>query len=198
MNEKLLLIWDAPNMDMGLGAILGGRPTAAHRPRFDAVGRWVAETAAAEGIAPEAAVFTNVLPGGADVIRPWVEAIRNVGFAVFAKPKVDDASDVDPDMLDYIDKHRDNLAGLIVASADGQNFQETLGDIAASGVPVTVLGFQEHVSWAIADERLDFVDLEDVDGVFLEPLPRISLDSLPAEGAWLAPFRPLSALLDNR
>ena len=35
-----LLVWDAPNMDMGLGSLLGGRPTAAHRPRFDAIGRW--------------------------------------------------------------------------------------------------------------------------------------------------------------
>ena len=26
----LLLVWDAPNIDMGLGAILGSRPTAAH------------------------------------------------------------------------------------------------------------------------------------------------------------------------
>ena len=25
-----LLVWDAPNLDMGLGAILGSRPTAAH------------------------------------------------------------------------------------------------------------------------------------------------------------------------
>lgn len=35
---RVLLVWDAPNLDMGLGSILGGRPTAAHRPRFDALG----------------------------------------------------------------------------------------------------------------------------------------------------------------
>ena len=29
MAGTYLLVWDAPNMDMGLGAILGGRPTAA-------------------------------------------------------------------------------------------------------------------------------------------------------------------------
>ena len=40
-DDTLLLVWDAPNIDMGLGAILGARPTAAHRPRFDAIGRWV-------------------------------------------------------------------------------------------------------------------------------------------------------------
>ena len=39
--QRVLLVWDAPNLDMGLGSILGGRPTAAHRPRFDALGRWL-------------------------------------------------------------------------------------------------------------------------------------------------------------
>ena len=34
--------------------------------------------------------------------------------------------------------------------------------------------------------------------MFREPLPRISLDALPEEGAWLQPFRPLSALLTGR
>ena len=34
--------------------------------------------------------------------------------------------------------------------------------------------------------------------MFREPLPRVSLDSLPDEGAWLQPFRPLSALLVGR
>ena len=41
VTHRVLLVWDAPNLDMGLGSILGGRPTAAHRPRFDALGRWL-------------------------------------------------------------------------------------------------------------------------------------------------------------
>lgn len=36
---RVLLVWDAPNLDMGLGAIIGGRPSAENRPRFDALGR---------------------------------------------------------------------------------------------------------------------------------------------------------------
>ncbi|MCK0520427.1 NYN domain-containing protein [Williamsia sp. DF01-3] len=215
---RVLLIWDAPNLDMGLGSILGGRPTAAHRPRFDALGRWLlgrtadisaSTTPSADGAAggrrsfaavPEATVFTNIAPGTAEVVRPWVEALRNVGFAVFAKPKVDEDSDVDSDMLDHIEmrRHTVGLAGLIVASADGQAFRELLEDVAADGVPVQVLGFREHAAWALTSESLEFVDLEDIPGVFREPLPRISLDSLPEEGAWLAPFRPLSALLSGR
>ena len=207
---RVLLVWDAPNLDMGLGSILGGRPTAAHRPRFDALGRWLLSrtaelssqlggTAPAVSLEPEATVFTNIAPGSADVVRPWVEALRNVGFAVFAKPKIDDDSDVDSDMLDHIALRRsEGLAGVLVASADGQAFKQPLEEIAREGVPVQVLGFREHASWALASDTLEFVDLEDIPGVFREPLPRIGLDSLPEQGAWLQPFRPLSSLLTSR
>ena len=204
--RRVLLVWDAPNLDMGLGSILGGRPTAAHRPRFDALGRWLltrtAELAAGHpeiAVEPEATVFTNIAPGSADVVRPWVEALRNVGFAVFAKPKVDEDSDVDSDMLAHIALRRsEGLAAVLVASADGQAFRAPLEDIARSGVPTSVLGFREHASWALASDTLEFVDLEDIPGVFREPLPRIGLDSLPEQGAWLQPFRPLSSLLTSR
>src|SRR3546814_91994 len=123
--SRVLLVWDAPNLDMGLGSILGGRPTAAHRPRFDALGRWLlsrtAELSASRpdiSLEPEATVFTNIAPGSAEVVRPWVEALRNVGFAVFAKPKIDEDSDVDSDMLNHIAlRHSEGLAGVLVASA---------------------------------------------------------------------------------
>ena len=207
---RVLLVWDAPNLDMGLGSILGGRPTAAHRPRFDALGRWLLSrtaelssklggTARAVTLEPEATVFTNIAPGSADVVRPWVEALRNVGFAVFAKPKIDEDSDVDSDMLNHIAlRHSEGLAGVLVASADGQAFKQPLEEIAREGVPVQVLGFREHASWALASDTLEFVDLEDIPGVFREPLPRIGLDSLPEQGAWLQPFRPLTSLLTSR
>src|SRR5271155_3235058 len=137
--------------------------------------------------------------GSADVVRPWVDALRNVGFAVFAKPKLDEDSDVDSDMLAHIaQRSQEGLAALMVASADGQAFRLPLEEISRSGVPVQVLGFREHASWALASDTLEFVDLEDIVGVFREPLPRIGLDSLPEKGAWLQPFRPLSSLLTSR
>ncbi len=204
--QRVLLVWDAPNLDMGLGSILGRRPTALERPRFDALGRWLlartAEVAANRddvSAEPEATVFTNIATGSADVVRPWVDALRNVGFAVFAKPKLDEDSDVDSDMLEHIARRsQGGLAALMVASADGQAFRIPLEEIARSGVPVQVLGFREHASWALASDTLAFVDLEDIAGVFREPLPRIGLDSLPEKGAWLQPFRPLSSLLTSR
>jgi putative heme uptake system protein len=128
-----------------------------------------------------------------------VEALRNVGFAVFAKPKIDEDSDVDSDMLAHIAlRFSEGLAGVLVASADGQAFREPLEDIARSGIAVAVVGFREHASWALASDTLEFVDLEDIRGVFREPLPRVGLDSLPDQGAWLQPFRPLSSLLTSR
>jgi putative heme uptake system protein len=204
--RRVLLIWDAPNLDMGLGSILGRRPTALERPRFDALGRWLlARTADVSAqrtdvpTEPEATVFTNIAAGSAEVVRPWVDALRNVGFAVFAKPKLDDDSDVDSDMLEHIaQRSREGLAALMVASADGQAFRTPLEEIAHDGIPVQVLGFREHASWALASDTLGFVDLEDIEGVFREPLPRIGLDSLPDKGAWLQPFRPLSSLLTSR
>lgn len=205
-----LLVWDAPNIDMGLGSLLGGRPDAVHRPRFDAVGRWLIDVARDADIAdaapdtdadatppaPEATVFTNVAPGSAEQIRGWVDALRNVGFAVFAKPKLTEDSDVDPDMLAHIRRRRDEgvLDGLVVASADGQNFRELLEEL-ADEIPVTVLGFHEHAHWAVENKALEFLDLEDIPGVFRAPLPRVNLDSLPDDGAWLQPYRPLSALV---
>ncbi len=205
-SETLLLVWDAPNLDMGLGAILGSRPSAGHRPRFDAIGRWLLAKAGELAhhlgmpIEAEATVFANVSPAGADAIRPWVEALRNVGFAVFAKPKLNEESDVDPDMVEHIRRrHAEGvLKGVIVASADGQNFRELLEELATEGIAVTILGFHEHASWAVTSDVLNFVDLEEIPNVFREPLPRINLDSLPEAGAWLQPFRPLSALLSAR
>lgn len=190
-----LLVWDAPNIDMSLGTILGGRPSSASRPRFDALGRWLIARAGPD-TEPEATVFTNVAPGSTDFVRPWVEALRNTGFAVFAKPKIDD-SDIDEDMLAHIrERHTQGaLRQLLVASGDSRAFREPLEELVADGVQVTVLGFREHASFAVNSGVLNFEDLEDIPELFLQPLPRVTLETLPPQGAWLAPLRPLTALL---
>ncbi|MGH3673066.1 MAG: NYN domain-containing protein, partial [Pseudonocardiaceae bacterium] len=135
-----LLVWDAPNIDMSLGSILGGRPSSASRPRFDALGRWLISQAGSDTEA-EATVFTNVASGSTDFVRPWVEALRNTGFAVFAKPKIDE-SDIDDDMLQHIQARHEQgvLRQLLVASGDSRAFREPLEELIAQGVGVTVLG----------------------------------------------------------
>ena len=47
---RRLLVWDAPNIDVALGTLLGGRaPRPEERPRFDALARWLVERTPPEG-----------------------------------------------------------------------------------------------------------------------------------------------------
>jgi uncharacterized protein len=119
---------------------------------------------------------------------------------VFAKPKITDDSDVDDDMLAHIRLRAEEgvLQRVVVASGDGRAFRTPLEELERTGTSITVIGFREHASFALASEVIEFVDLEDIEGVFREPLPRITLDSLPDTGAWLPPFRSLRSLLEPR
>jgi len=197
LTELDLLVWDAPNIDMTLSNVIGGRPTPTSRPRFDAVARWL--LAAAGDREVEGAVFANVLPGAAVTMRGWIEAIRSFGYAVFARPKLGAGDDVDADMLKHIAERARNrhLRRLVVASGDGRNFLEPLEDLARAGVEVLVLSFAEVAGYAQESDLISFVDLEDVPGAFISPLPRVRLDNLPEGGAWLAPTRPMRALLED-
>jgi putative heme uptake system protein len=195
--ELDLLVWDAPNVDMTLASVIGGRPTPASRPRFDAVARWLLAGAGDREV--EGCVFANVPPGGAVSMRGWVEAIRSFGYAVFARPKLGPEDDVDADMLAHIEarlaSHR--VRKVVVASGDGRNFLEPLERVARTGVEVVVLSFAEVAGYAQESDLLTFVDLEDVPGAFTSPLPRVRLDNLPEGGAWLPPTRPMRALLED-
>jgi uncharacterized protein len=190
-----LLVWDAPNIDMTLANVIGGRPTAANRPRFDAIGRWLLNTAAERDV--EGCVFANVAQGAAPTMRGWVEAIRSFGYAVFARPKMGPSDDIDDDMLRHIElrARTRRLCRLVVASGDGRNFAGPLESLARSGIEVVVLSFAEVAGYAQDSDQMTFVDLEDVPGAFISPLPRVRLDNLPEGGAWLQPTRSLRALL---
>ncbi len=191
-----LLIWDAPNIDMTLSTVIGARPTAASRPRFDAIAAWFVDGAGDPGApdAPEveACVFANIPPSVGSLQR-WVEALRGFGYAVFARPKSQPDDDIDQAMLDHIAvrEHSHRLRRLIVFSGDGRNFAEPLEDLARRGTQVVVVAFSEVAGYAIASDLLEFIDIEDVPGAFAAPLDRVRLDALPPGGAWLRPTRSL-------
>ena len=191
-----LLIWDAPNIDMTLSTVIGARPTAASRPRFDAIAAWFVDGAGDPGApdAPdvEACVFANIPPVVGSLQR-WVEALRGFGYAVFARPKSQPDDDIDQAMLDHIAvrEHSHRLRRLIVFSGDGRNFAEPLEELVRRGTHVVVVAFSEVAGYAITSDLLEFIDIEDVPGAFAAPLDRVRLDSLPADGAWLRPTRSL-------
>jgi uncharacterized protein len=191
-----LLIWDAPNIDMTRSTVIGARPTAASRPRFDAIAAWFVEAAGDPSLpgAPdvEACVFANI-PQAPGSLQRWVEALRGFGYAVFARPKTQPDDDIDQAMLDHIAvrEHSHRLRRLVVFSGDGRNFAEPLEDLARRGTQVVVVAFSEVAGYAISSDVLEFIDIEDVPGAFVEPLDRVRLDALPAGGAWLRPTRSL-------
>jgi uncharacterized protein len=182
-----VLVWDAPNIDMTLATIIEGKPTAKDRPDLAVLGDWLVDHAGHDE-AVEACVFINVAPHVAGVLRGWVLWLLEEGFRVFAKPKRGD-SDVDQDMLDHLAtrEREGDLAAVYVGSNDARAFQDPLRDLAGRGVAVSVLGFAEYAGGLSSDPDLRFVDLEAIDGLFDEPLPRLTLEALPADGRWFEP-----------
>jgi uncharacterized protein len=191
-----LLIWDAPNIDMTLSTVIGARPTAASRPRFDAIAAWFVDAAgnpeAADAPDVEACVFANI-PPVVGSMRGWVEALRGFGYSVFARPKTQPDDDIDQDMLDHIAvrAHSHRLRRLVVFSGDGRNFAEPLEELVRAGTEVVVVAFSEVAGYAISSVLLQFIDIEDVPGAFAAPLDRVRLDALPPDGAWLRPTKGL-------
>lgn len=188
-----VLVWDAPNIDMTLANIIDGRPTARERPDLAVLGEWLVDHAAHDDDV-EACVFVNVAAHVAGPMRGWVLWLLEQGFRVFAKPKIDD-SDVDDDMIDHLwERFEDgDLDAVYVGSNDAKAFLEPLGELRDRGVAVSVLGFAEYAGGLSVADGLRFVDLERIDGLFVEPLPRITLEALPQEGRWFEPSGRLGA-----
>lgn len=188
-----LLVWDAPNIDMTVANIIDDKPTAKERPDLAVLGRWLVDRAD-PGDAVEACVFINVAPHVAGPMRGWVLWLLEEGFRVFAKPKSGD-SDVDDDMLAHIDLRLEqgDLEAVYVGSNDARNFLEPLEVLADGGLDVSVLAFAEYASGLSTSSSIRFVDLEDIQGLFSEPLPRINLEILPDEGRWFEPTGTLGA-----
>ncbi|MDP8961984.1 MAG: NYN domain-containing protein [Actinomycetota bacterium] len=193
-----LLVWDAPNVDMTLANIIDSKPTAKERPDLDVLGEWLMDRAG-NANEVEACVFVNVSPHVAGPMRGWVLWLLEEGFRVFAKPKIAD-SDVDADMLAHIERRFEegDLEAVYVGSNDARNFLEPLEKLTNSGIGVTVLGFAEYAGGLSMSDRLRFVDLEDIPGLFAEPLPRINLENLPVTGRWFEPTGPLGAARESR
>jgi uncharacterized protein len=185
-----LLLWDAPNIDMTVANIIDGKPTSKERPDLAVLGRWLVDRAGDQDV--EACVFINVAPHVAGPLRGWVLWLLEQGYRVFAKPKMGD-SDVDEDMLAHIRARAEDggLVAVYVGSNDARNFLQPLETLARDGIAAHTLGFAEYAGGLSTSDLVTFVDLEDVPGLFEQPLPRINLDVLPDEGRW---FEPTGAL----
>ncbi|MFN0091374.1 MAG: hypothetical protein ACKVWR_14070 [Acidimicrobiales bacterium] len=186
-----LLVWDAPDIDARLAEVAGVAPASAPAA-LDAVYLWLTQRCG-PGQSAEACLFTLVAEGEEDAITPWVTQVRNSGFAVFAKPRRSgaDSEGLAGEIAAGVNRYaaEGRLAEVVVASHNGDVFSGPLETLAAMGVPATVVGFREKAHFAALSRAIEFVDLEDVPGVFAEPLPRTNLFDLPSEGRTLPPLR---------
>lgn len=190
-----VLVWDAPNVDMTLANIIDGKPTAKERPDLAVLGDWLVDRAG-PGAEVEACVFVNVAPHVAGPMRGWVLWLLEEGFRVFAKPKQGD-SDVDDDMLDHLHRRIDEggVDAVYVGSNDARNFLEPLEAIAEVGIEAVAMGFAEYAGGLSQSDLVRFLDLEAIEGLFAEPLPRLNLEMLPPEGQWFEPVGRLGSHL---
>ena len=182
-----LLIWDAPNMDMSLGEIYGRMPFATERPDMKAIMRWYKNTNSIEQSL--ACIFVNYENRGGSnpKFHGWLRMLSGSGYTIFVKPKINSESDVDDDMIAHIKDHLDGLTEIVIASHDANCFKELTVSLAALGVKIVVTGYSELANgWDMGN--ITFHDLESIEGVFKNPLPRhVNVFNLPSEGMFFEP-----------
>lgn len=182
---RVILAWDAPNIDMTLSTLLGRRPGPNDRPDMRAVIRWLAEQRGPDDRL-EISVFVNVNPDQPQALQGWIAFLQSIGIRVFAKPKTGPMDDIDEAMVDYIRSVSDPSSKVFLASNDARRFTEPVRQLATSAT-LTVLGFVELAGELADAHGWSFVDLEDLPGVIPGKLIRTRLDTLPTDGAWLEP-----------
>lgn len=179
------LVWDLPNMVSSLGQVIGS--SAAKKTRYDYVtlAEYVVEISGQE-LTPSGTVFMNVAKDQLPGLQRLVNMLRSCGFGVYARPKIND-SDIDDNLVAYVQANALDTAHLLIATHD-----KGLVDRAVAPLDprcrISVLGFEELSSYALGSDRLEFVDIGDVDGMFSKPLARSLLTRLPDEGAYLRPL----------
>lgn len=191
---KLILAWDAPNIDMALGELLGEKPNPAQRPNWTVLARWLKEQAKSLGASEwEAVIFTNIAPGQEAAVRPWIFHLRKAGFGVFVKPKIG-SSDIDDDIVEWIANRVGacEVKAIMLASGDHRAFHRLLETYQDNGHKVALLGFEEF-SGTIS--TIPCIDLGDIPNLLPDTLERTRLNHLPEEGMLLAPLsRPQNSI----
>ena len=192
-----LLIWDAPNIDMTLSTVIGARPTAASRPRFDAIAAWFVEGAgdpARAGRRRRRGVRLRQHPAASSA-RCSAGWRRCAGSGSRSSPgprrsrtttSTRTCSTTSP-----CARTATGSGGWSSSPATAATSPIRWSSSSARGTHVVVVAFSEVAGYAISSDLLEFIDIEDVPGAFVEPLDRVRLDALPPDGAWLRPTRSL-------
>ncbi|MEZ5233088.1 MAG: hypothetical protein R2749_10325 [Acidimicrobiales bacterium] len=195
-----LLVWDDPDVRRTRDRVLVAEVADDRHADLDRLYRWLAARCG-PGEQPEACLFTVVRPGDEVATAARVTTIREQGFAVHVRRDPAQGADgggpadaTDPlsePMWAMIDGFRrgGRLREVIIASHDETAFGPALDALAGAGIEVTFIGFREQAGFACGRGGIRFIDIEDVDGLYGDPLPRTNLYDLPIDGRTLPPLR---------
>jgi uncharacterized protein len=181
---RILMAWDAPNIDMTLSQFLDHRPGPADRPDMRAVMRWLRGLGEPQDRV-EASVFINVPPERPKAQRDWAFYLQGIGYRVFAKPKAN-GSDIDEEMQVYLRSKAPGSSHVVVASNDANAFVDLVEEMAGHRA-VIVVGFEELAGALATPAGWTFVDLADIPQVLPGELPRTRFGTLGPEGGWFEP-----------
>ncbi len=191
----VLCAWDSPNMDTSLFNVCSDASPVV-RPKFDVFARWLATVAPPGGRAPwdvEGVLFQAVPGDRAAAIAPFITAVRQSGLGVFCRDR--EEGDID-DALDAFVRQRlserTEPGTLVLATGDQPLARWVAGPAAAAGWHVVIVAYREICSWP-ADAGYDFVDPEEIPGLFEHALDRFNLEALPHGGAFAPSTRPVLA-----
>jgi uncharacterized protein len=182
------LVWDLPNFNGTLQELIGPDAVRKHRADFSALASFLVH-AARDATLARGTIFMNIPSTDPSRVEGFVTKLRRSGFAVFVKPRTD-SSDIDDNLVALVAQNRSKVSRLIIGTHDRDLLDRCVKTIPTS-CAVTVIGFEECSRWAIQTDRVRFVDVEDVPGLFTSPLPRCLLRRIQPEGALLAPLGPL-------
>lgn len=166
--DVVLFVMDAPNVTGTLAEVIRHTPGRGERVRYDVLMEWL-EGQSAPDQKVVAKLFVN-RPEQSESRSPqhrWLQTIHKVGFHYFAKPRLREGSDVDEDMVQFIQTmvRRCSVKKIIVASNDAKCFERPLARLVKeAGVEVIILGFYKHRSSMTHNPLFTFVPYKKIPG----------------------------------
>ena len=183
---RTYLLVDGENIDATLGmSVLGHRPAAEERPRWDKVLEY---SRAIWGHSVTPLFFLNASYG--QLPMGFIQALVAMGYRPIPLTGVEGEKVVDIGIQRTLDALVNRTGDVIVASHDG-DYLPQIATLLESGHQVAMFGFREFMNGgltALTEQGLRIHDLEHDVQAFTVPLPRIK--PIP-----LAEFDPLTFLI---
>lgn len=182
----VLFVYDTPNVIKTIEAVLGRMPLKSELPSLARVSYMLKLRAQPRGALVDKRVYVNKHLRDSGRKKAWMQKdLPRLGYKVLTEVKhsEDDPRDVDEDMVWIIEQRVNNplleVVEIIVASNDTNCFRDLLNNIAEThpDILLTLVGFEEmyYRRWY---EKFDFLDWRDIEGVFTDPLPRLTKPNL--------------------